>query len=485
MRGGPELAAMLQRFSSTFKNTLATSLLSLALLSPVWAQGPAEVYLTARESGERLALKGAAPFASMAQPEEWMAAVMVDPSHTYQTIEGIGGALTDASAETFYRLPDSSQNELIEAYYGAKGIGYSLGRTHINSCDFSSESYAYVEKDGDTELASFSLAHDLRYRIPFIQRVLKAQPRLKIFASPWSPPAWMKTNNNMLLGGKLKARYRDSWAQYYVRFIQEYAAQHIPIWGLTVQNEPMASQTWESCIYTAEEERDFVKFNLGPALHKAKLDQVKLMIWDHNRGLMYQRASTVLNDPEAARYVWGTAFHWYCGDEFENEGRVHEAFPDKAILFSEGCCDSFRSETLGEWKWGETYARSMIRDFNNWTCGWTDWNILLDERGGPNHVGNFCFAPVIADTHTGTLQYMSSFYYIGHFSKFVRPGAKRMACTVSQDDLMATAFVNPDGGKVTIVMNGADKPYDVKVWTAGKAAPVTLPAHSIATLVWH
>lgn len=463
---------------------LKACLVALALSAPSWSQTPAEVYLTAKEGGDRIKFKGTVPFQSLPQPEEAATAIIVDPSHCFQTVEGIGGALTDASAETFYKLPAARQAEFIDAYYGPKGIGYSLGRTHINSCDFSSDTYAYVEKAGDTELKTFSLAHDLTFRVPFILKVLQAAPELKIFVTPWSPPAWMKTNNDMLHGGKLKTRYWDAWANYYVRFIQEYRALHIPIWGLTVQNEPMAVQSWESCIYTAEEERDFVKRALGPALEKAGMSALKLMIWDHNRGLMYQRASTVLNDPLAARYVWGTAFHWYVGDEFENPGRVHDAFPDKAIFFSEGCFESFNPDRIHEWKSGEAYARSMIHDFNNWSSGWTDWNVLVDERGGPNHVGNYCFAPVVGDTESGKLTYMPSFYYIGQFSKFVRPGARRVACTVSQDEILATAFSNPDGKVAAVVMNPRDEPREIKLWDGGKAATTTMPGHSIATLVY-
>lgn len=450
------------------------------------APSSAHVYLTCRDSKDRLSDKGTLPFRHVGQPDESAATVVVDPDRRLQTIVGIGGALTDASAETFFKLPKASQDEVIRAYYDPEqGIGYTLARTHINSCDFSSESYAYVSTPGDTALKTFSIAHDLKYRIPFIRRVLQAAPALKLFASPWSPPAWMKTNDDMLHGGKLKAEDREAWSRYFVRFIQAYAKVGIPIWGLTVQNEPLASQTWESCIYTAEDERDFVAGFLGPALEKAGLSKaIHLMIWDHNRGLVYQTASTVLSDPKAARYVWGTAFHWYVGDEYANVGEVHDAFPGKAILFSEGCCGPFAADQVGDWKWGEQYGRSMINDFNQWTCGWTDWNVLLDERGGPNHVDNFCFAPIIADTRTGHLQYMNSYYYIGHFSKFVRPGARRVACTVASDDLLATAFRNPDGRVATIVMNPTDEGKDVQVWVHGYAASGRLPAHSIATAVW-
>lgn len=457
--------------------------LAAALTWPALAQQEADFYLTARDGGDRLAHKGSLPFSPLSQPEEWMPSVIVDPEHGMQKLVGIGGALTDASAETFYKLPAARREEVLKAYYDKElGIGYTLARTNIHSCDFSSDMYTYAEKP-DPTLAAFDVSHDEKFRIPFIKEVLAKVPDLKIFASPWSPPAWMKTNDDMLQGGKLKPQWRQAWADYFVRFVEEYEKRGVPIWGLTVQNEPMAKQTWESCIYTAEEEAGFVRDYLGPTLVRAGLSRLKLMIWDHNRGLVYQRAATAFKDPDCAKYVWGTAFHWYVGNMHENLTRLHEAFPDKAILFSEGCCDSFKPEAINEWKYGEVYGRSMINDFNSWTCGWTDWNILLDERGGPNHVGNFCFAPIIADTRSGQLTYMASYYYIGHFSKFLRPGAQRLACTVTSDDLLATSFRNPDGNIATVIMNSSDKALEVKLWMDGHAATAAMPAHSIATLI--
>jgi glucosylceramidase len=444
----------------------------------------AQVFLTAKDSGDRLADKGRTPFQPLAQPDENFPTIFVDPNKLFQTIQGFGGAFTDAAAETFYKLPAAVQKEIITAYFDPeKGVGYTLGRTNMNSCDFSSDSYAYAEA-GDKDLKTFAITHDLKYKAPFIKLALGVAKDLKLYASPWSPPAWMKTNNNMLRGGKLKPEYFQTWARYYVRFIEEYRKQGIPMWGLTVQNEPMAVQTWESCIYTAEEERDFVKYHLGPELHRAGMADVKLMVWDHNRGIMYQRAKAVLDDPEAARFVWGTGFHWYVGDHFDNVRLVHEAFPDKQLLFTEGCGYPFSWENVREWKWGEIYARSMIMDLNNWACGWTDWNLLLDDKGGPNHVGNYCLAPLIGDTRDGRLHYMDSYYFIGHISKFVRPGARRTVCSSSSDRLLATAFRNPDGRVAVVVLNASGEGGDFQVWVEGKAARSKLPPHAIATVVF-
>ncbi|MGA2869780.1 MAG: glycoside hydrolase family 30 protein [Verrucomicrobiota bacterium] len=450
-----------------------------------FSQNSATVYVTAKDTGQKLAKTGEIKFDDQPQPPETQETIFVDPSKTFQTVVGIGGALTDAAAETFYRLPADKQQEILTAYFDPQnGIGYSLGRTSINSCDFSSASYTYVT-NGDRDLDSFNISHDLKYRIPFIKEALAVAGRdhFTLFASPWSPPAWMKDNNDMLHGGELKPEFYDSWANYFAKFIKAYEAEGVPIWGITIQNEPMAKQVFESCNYTAEEERDFLKNNLGPTLAKAGLADKKIMVWDHNRNLIYQRASTVLEDPEAAKYVWGVAFHWYVGNNFENVERVHEAFPAVQLMGTEGCNGPFNLDKINDWTWGENYGQSMINDFNHGAVGWTDWNVLLDETGGPNHVQNFCFAPIHGDTKTGKLYYMDSYYYIGHFSKFVRPGARRIISSSTTDNLLTTAFLNQDGKIAVIVMNSSDTNAPFSLWMNNRAAKSDSPAHSIMTLI--
>jgi glucosylceramidase len=448
------------------------------------------VYSTADSSNLRLSITDTLSFKELNQPVETEICVFVDPTKTFQTLLGIGGALTDASAETFAKLPKDKQQEFLTSVYDPqKGIGYTLGRTNIHSCDFSSGSYTYLS-DGDTTLKSFSIDHDKQFRIPFIKQVIAASGgKLTLFCSPWSPPAWMKTNRDILHGGKLKPEYYQLWAEYFVKFIQAYEAEGIPIWGATIQNEPMATQRWESCIYSAEDERDFLKNNLGPTFEKLGMGDKKIIVWDHNRDLLYQQASTILSDPDAAKYAWGVGFHWYedwsGGTQmFENVKRVKESFPDKNLIFTEGCNGPFNMDSVYNWPLGERYGCTMINDFNNGSVGWTDWNVLLDETGGPNHVQNFCFAPVHADTKTGKLIYTNAYYYIGHFSKFIRPGAKRIISAASRSQLLTTAFLNEDGKIAVVVMNQSSKKTAYKLWIAGKAADLTALPHSIATLVF-
>ncbi|MCB0460525.1 MAG: glycoside hydrolase family 30 protein [Flavobacteriaceae bacterium] len=447
------------------------------------------VYTTADSTNLRLTKTDDLTFSEAIQPKETEISVFVEPQKAYQTFLGIGGAITDASAETFAKLTDEKQEELLNAYYSSdKGIGYTLLRTNIHSCDFSSESYTYIN-EGDSALATFSIEHDKKYRIPLIKKAIEKAGSLVTYASPWSPPAFMKSNKDMLHGGTLLPKYYQSWANYFVKFIEAYEKEGIPIWGLTVQNEPMATQIWESCIFTAEQERDFVKNYLGPTLEKSGMLSKNIVVWDHNRDLMNHRANIIFNDPDAAKYIWGMGFHWYedwsGGDQlYGNVKSVKDDYPSKNMLFTEGCNGAFDASKYQFWTHAERYGKSMINDFNNGTVGWTDWNILLDENGGPNHVANYCFAPIHADTQTGELIYTPAYYYIGHFSKFVRPQAKRISTTVSRSDLLSTSFLNTDGNIVTIVMNKSNKAITYNLFVNEEKTIVKIPSHAIQTIIY-
>ena len=448
------------------------------------------VYTTADNSNFRLTLTDNLEFKKSRQPLETEISVFVNPDKKFQSFIGIGGAVTDASAEVFSKLSPDQQEKFLNSYYDkASGIGYSFMRTNIHSCDFSSSEYIYVA-DGDKELKSFSIEHDKQFRIPLIKKAFeKAKGEILLFASPWSPPAFMKDNKSMLKGGKLLPEYYQSWANYFVKFINAYKKEGINIWGVTVQNEPMATQTWESCIYTAEEERDFLKNYLGPTMVKSGLKEKKIIVWDHNRDLMNYRANIIFEDPEASKYAWGMGYHWYetwaGGDPlFVNVRNVYESYPSKHLLFTEGCASSFDTTKYQYWPNAEKYGYSIINDFNNGTVGWTDWNILLDETGGPNHLDNFCFSPVHFDTKKGELIYTPSYYYIGHFSKFIRPGAKRVSTTTSRSHLQSTSFLNADGTMVTVVMNQGDKPIKYMLYAGAQSVDLNILPHSIQTLVY-
>jgi glucosylceramidase len=411
------------------------------------------------------------------------ASLWIDSERRFQTMEGFGGAFTEAAAHSWLKLSELQRDAVLKAYFDpVEGHGYSFCRVHMNSCDFSLGNYAHAATPGDLALSNFNIERDEQALLPFIlaaQRV--AGKPLKLLASPWSPPAWMKSHGQMNHGGHLLPQYRDAWARCYVRFIQAYAERGVPIWGVSVQNEPMAVQRWDSCIYTAEEERDFVRDHLGPNLEAAGLGHVKIIIWDHNRDLMVERAGTVYADSAAAKYVWGTGFHWYGEDHFDHVQLVHDAWPDKQLLFTEGCQEG--GPHHGSWDLGERYARSMINDINRWTVGWIDWNLLLDQQGGPNHVGNYCSAPILVRTDHDSFDLQSSYHYIGHFARFVQSGARRILCASTREALEATAFVNPDGSVVVVAMNRTEQSLPFSLHLAGSTLQAALPARSIATFL--
>ncbi|WP_439131280.1 glycoside hydrolase family 30 protein [Polaribacter sp.] len=448
-----------------------------------------QIFTTAKNTNLRLTKTIEKQFTKKIQTLETDVAVFVNPNKTFQEFLGIGGAITDASSEVFSTLNDEKQEELLKAYFSKEGICYNIVRTSIHSSDFGLGSHTYIE-EGDAELKTFSIAKDKEKRIPLIKKAMEyIGDDLVFYASPWSPPAFMKTNNNMLQGGKLLPEFRQTWADYYVKFINAYQKEGIPVWGLTLQNEPMAVQRWESCIYTAEEERDFLKNYLGPTLEKEGLGDKNIIVWDHNRDLISERANTIFEDKEAAKYAWGIGFHWYetwTGGlpKYDNLKNINASFPTKNILFTEGCQEGFDVDRLDYWPNAERYGNSMINDFNSGVVGWTDWNILLDENGGPNHVQNFCFAPIHANTVTNELIYTPTYYYIGHFSKFVQPGAKRVSTTTSRSTLDSTTFLNNNGKLITVVMNKTDKKISYKLAIHKVETTIEILPHAIQTLIY-
>lgn len=442
-----------------------------------------KVIVTAKDTGDRLTAKEDVSLSSAALDPS-APALVIDDTKTYQTIVGFGGSFTEAAAYALAKMsPDKRQEALWSYFDPVKGLGYTLCRTHINSCDFSLSNYAYDEVEGDTQLKHFDIAPDKRFLIPMIKDAMAVPGAdFKIFSSPWSPPAWMKTNGQMNHGGKLKPDCRNAWALYYAKYIKAYRQEGIDIWGITVQNEPAAVQVWDSCIYSPEEEGQFVRDHLGPTLAKEELGNIKIMVWDHNKDIIFQRVEPILSDPETAKFVWGVGFHWYSGDQFENLDKVHNAFPDKHLLFTEGCQEG--GVHLGSWKLGERYAHDIIGDLNNWTVGWVDWNMVLDENGGPNHVGNYCDAPIIADSKQNKLIYQSSYYYLGHFSKFIRPGAVCIDSTLKNCPLEATAFKNTDGRIAAVIFNRTDQAVPLNIVLPDGTAKQTALPHSIMTVLY-
>jgi glucosylceramidase len=447
--------------------------------------------VTSAPGAERFATRALGAFQPAAQPPETDIDVFVDTTKHFQEVFGFGGAVTDAVAEVHATLAPSAQQAFLTAYFDPRaGLGYSVLRTTIHSSDFGSRSYTYV-RDGDTALASFSIAPDLKLRVPLLRAALAAGRAhgtdVRVFASPWSAPAWMKSNGSMVGGGALLPAYRDTWARYVVKFVQAYESAGVPLWGLSVQNEPMAKQTWESMVFTAEDETRYLADHLGPALRAAGLGSRKIIVWDHNRDLLPQRAAHILSDPKARPYVWGVGYHWYetwAGGEpmHANVAAVHEAWPDVNLLMTEGCIEKFDAARLQDWANGERYASQMIADLNAGACGWVDWNMLLDSRGGPNHKDNFCFAPLHAGSD-GQLVFTPIYTAIGHFSRYIRPRAHRVSAATSRSTLAATAFRNADGTLAVVVMNRSDAPQRYRLFIDRREVAVEIPARAFQTVI--
>jgi glucosylceramidase len=425
-----------------------------------------------------------------------LAVISLKPEEAHQTVIGFGAALTEAAAHVLGQLSPADRERVLADHYGPEGQGYVLARSHLNSCDFSLGHWALVEKAGDIALESFSMAMPDRHLVPIIKDADRlCGGKLHLMVSPWSPPGWMKDNGRMDQGGKLLPQYRAAWADTFVRYLAELRKRGVEVWSLTIQNEPAAVQRWDSCIWSAEEEADFAVDHLKPRLKAAGFGQVKVLVWDHNRELLWERASASYRRPGAAEALDGVTFHWYSGDQYDQVAQVAAAWPDKLLVFSEGCVEG--GPRFGAWFTGERYAHNILNDLNHGTHGWIDWNLALDLQGGPNHASNWCDAPVLVDTTAKKAHYQSSFYYMGQISRFVKPGAVRIGrehwvgwVPASPDGrgggmIESGAFRNPDGSLAVIVMNRseADLPYLVKTAAGGFEAGLVLPARGIHTLV--
>ncbi len=407
------------------------------------------------------------------------------PQTAYQTIDGFGGAFTDAAGYVFSLMPPALQTKFLRDYFSDAGLRYTMGRTSVDSCDFSLETYAACDKEGDTALETFDMTRAGQYALPLLLRANETAGKpLRMMLTPWSPPAWMKTNRSRVGGGRLKPEYYDAWAEYICRYIAEYRKQGMDVRILSPQNEPKASQTWDSCLFTGEEEGRFIRFHLFPALKRHRLDFIELMIWDHNKERAFDRACETMRDPETESMVAGVAVHWYSGDHFEALDLITRRFPEKKIVFSEACVEYGVYGDRSPLSNARMYAHEMIGDLNHGLTSFLDWNLLLDENGGPNHARNYCDAPVMYDTRTGVLKQNLSYHYIGHFSRYIRPGAVRIGFSRFDQRIEATAVKNPDGSLCAILMNPTDMEITFFLRMGDRVWPVTQEANSLSTCVF-
>jgi len=395
-----------------------------------------------------------------------VALINIYPEIREQEFLGFGGAFTEAAGYTLSKMSEEIYSDIIEDYFGEGGLSYSFCRTHIDSCDFSLDNYSAVSDPDDYDLKTFSLERDKKYIIPMIKRAQKTGERkINLVLSPWSPPAFMKTNNQKNKGGKLKTEYRQLWAEYMSRYVKEYCELGINVVAVTVQNEPMAVQSWDSCIYTPEEEGIFVSEFLAPQLKKDGLENIGIIIWDHNKERVYERSRDVFKVKNCENNVWGIGFHWYTGDHFENLDIVKKLYPDKKLIFTEACVEYSKFSSQNQLRNAQMYAHDIIGNFNAGMNAFIDWNMVLDEKGGPNHVNNFCDAPIMCDTANGTYEKKLSYNYLGHFSRHIVPRAVKIAHSRYTDKLEVVAFKNPDEKIVIIILNRTEEslPYTIRM----------------------
>lgn len=410
-------------------------------------------------------------------------AVNLYPDFRYQVFEGFGGTMTEAAAYTWHTMSEKTKEELLQAYFGGEGLGYTQARMAIDSCDACLGNYSAVEDARDGEMKSFSLRRDEQYILPFWEAAQKVcDTPIRVMLSPWSPPAFMKTNGEKNNGGKLKEEYRGMWAEYICRFVEGYRERGVSVKRISIQNEPAAVQIWDSCVYTAKEEKAFLRDFLYPALRAHGLADLEIFIWDHNKERLLERALQTIDD-DTDQMVTGIAFHWYSGDHFEALKLAHERFPDKKLLFSEGCVEYSKFTGKDQLADARMYGHDIAGDLNNGACAFLDWCLLLDARGGPNHVDNFVEAPVMYDAETDNMEKKLSYYYIGHFSRAVVPGSVRIGFSRYTDKLDVTAFLRPDGEIAVVLMNRTDQEMPVFLRMKGEIMPVTVEGDAIMT-VW-
>ena len=408
--------------------------------------------------------------------------VNIHPNIIYQNVGGIGGAFTDSSASLWASAPPETQAELIRSYFDPQnGIGYNFGRLTIGSCDFSVDDYTYV-REGDMTLDSFSLSHDCQNIFPMV-RAAQKYGNVRLFASPWSPPAYMKQNHSRI-GGRLRDDCYGLWAKYIARYVDACRRENIGIWGLTLQNEPRHPQSWESCQFTPAEEAAF----LGILARELTGSGVKLFCYDHCRERVLERAEYIFAH-ENAPYCDGIAHHWYSGSHFGELAMFRKEFPDKLLIASEECCaiPDGDDPALSDLSFAERYGRDLCGCFRSGVNCYCDWNLVLDEKNGPYHnrEGRGCTAdaPLHIDRRTGELRYRLSYYYIGHFSKFVRAGAKVIGCSTYDDDMDTVAFRNPDGKVAAVLLNRTDRDMPCILRMQEHITEFTLGAHSIVTAI--
>ena len=460
---------------------LAISATPRALALPRSAQvgaGSGEITVRATEEKRRFSSLPSVTWGNSRGRNPTAETITIDPEKKFQKILGFGAAFTDASCYLFSQLSAGAREQLFHELFNPSELGLNVCRTCIGSSDYSTEMYSFDEGDPDPELKRFSIDHDRKYFLPALQQARKTNPEMFLFSSPWSPPGWMKANGSML-GGSMRKKYFQAYAQYFLRFLQGYADAGVPIQAITSQNEVDTDQDGRmpACLWGQEYEVEFVSQHLGPLL---KSNGIATRIWllDHNYNL-WGRAICELDDPEVRKYADAVAWHGYAGSA-EMMSKVHDAHPDATMHWTEGGPD-YTSPGYGtDWaQWGRTFTEAL----RNWCESITGWNLALDEHGRPN-IGPFpCGGLVTIHSQTKEITRSGQYWAFAHFSRVLRRGASRVDSQGKLTDVYHVAFENPDGRKILVLTNGGPQRM-VQLRMGSAAADVAVPANSVVTLEW-
>ena len=409
--------------------------------------------------------------------------VNIYPELEYEQFEGFGGAVTEAAGYIYSQMNEKQRRELIHHYFSPEEMNYRLVRVHLDSCDFCLGQYEAMSDPSDTDLSSFSFARTEQYIIPMLKAAREERKGdLHLMLSPWSPPRFMKSNGLREAGGRLKPEYRAFWAKYLCRYIQEFIKRGFHVQRISIQNEANAVQTWDSCLYTAEEEKVFLRDYLCPEMAAQKLDDIEVFIWDHNKERLFERVRDTV-DPSTSALVAGAAFHWYSGDHFEQMDLVKKLYPKMKLIMSESCLEyRFFNESNIEPSIRKL-CHEIISDLRHGMQAMYDWNLVLDERGGPNYVGNYAHAAYLYDTGSQTLLPQKTLQYYYQLSHYIEPGSTRLQTTCFSDLLESVAYRTPGGRLVLVLFNRSENPMPVTVRIREKGASLLLPGSNMTSCI--
>lgn len=404
--------------------------------------------------------------------------VEIQTQQRFQEILGFGAAFTDASCFVFHQLPEADREKLLHELFHPSELGLSVCRTCIGASDYSTELYGFDEGDADPDLKRFSIDHDKPYLLPTLRAARRVNPDLFLFSSPWSPPGWMKANGSML-GGSMRKKNFPSYAQFFVKFLQAYAAEGVPIQAVTSQNEVDTDQDGRmpACLWGQEYEIEFIAKHLGPALETLNLS-TKIWLLDHNYNL-WGRVICSLDDPELRKHCRSVAWHGYAGTP-NMVSRVHEAYPDVSMHWTEGGPDYTSPTYLTDWvAWTKTFSEAL----HHWCTSITGWNLALDEKGRPN-IGPFpCGGLVTIHSQTKNITRSGQYWAFAHFAKSIHRGARRVGTTSSNSSITHIGCQNPSG-EMAVILGNAGPERQVTLRSGSNLATLSLDADSVTTLTW-